>query len=282
MHDFKGRVAVVTGAGSGIGLGLARTFAREGMSVALLDRRAETLGGAAADVRALGARALAIGVDVSDRAALEDAADAIEAEFGRIDIVCNNAGVLVFGKAIEAVTSGEWDWIIGTNLYGAIHGVQIFLPRIRRHGQGGHIVNTASIGGFQVNPELLTGPYAVTKFGVVALSEALANDLAGTNIGVSVLAPAAVNTGIYRSPLDRPARFGGPEPGGDQTIDAVKNGMAPDLVGRRVIAAIRDGEFYVFTHMETRAWLQARHERILSAYAATARWAAAEGLSDGS
>lgn len=274
MQELAGRTAVVTGAGSGIGLGLARTFAREGMAVALLDYRAATLEPAARQVRDLGARALAIEVDVSDRAALERAASEIEAAFGNVHILCNNAGVLVFGKPVFEVTGDEWDWIVGVNLRGAINGAEIFLPRILRHGEPAHVVNTSSIGGFQVNPELQTGAYAVTKFGVVALSEALANDLAGTNVGVSVLAPAAVNTGIYNSAAVRP---GAEDPAkADPTPDRLKAGLSGDAIGRRVVRAIRDGDFYIFTHIETRAWLEARHKRIIDAYAATERWAAGE------
>lgn len=280
MKDFKGKVAVVTGAGSGIGLGMAHTFAQQGMAIVLCDNRPETLEPAADQVRKLGGRALTVSVDVSDRATLERAADEAEKAFGQIDIVCNNAGVLIGGKPIEATTPPEWDWLIGINLYGVINGVQTFVPRIRKHGHGGHVVNTSSIGGFQVRGEMLTGAYSVTKYGVLALTEALAHDLDGTGIGVSVLAPGAVNTNIFRSAMHRPARYGGPELE-DRTPDELKHGMSPDLVGRRVLAAIRDGDFYVFTHLETKPWLEARHARIIAAYDATERWAKAEGLLSG-
>jgi NAD(P)-dependent dehydrogenase (short-subunit alcohol dehydrogenase family) len=264
MDELAGKVAVVTGAGSGIGLGLARTFAQAGMAVALLDVRGETLPAAVEQVRAFGARAFALTVDVSDRAALSAAADAIERELGKIHVFCNNAGVLVFGKPILEIGFDEWDWIVRTNLVGTINGVEIFVPRMLAHGEPGHVVNTASIGGFQVRAEMRTGAYATVKYGVVALSEALAGDLAGTNVGVSILAPAAVNTGIYRSP--------------EQTPEELKAGMSPDLVGRRVLAAIRANELYVFTHVATKAWLERRHQRIIDAFDATERWARAEGL----
>lgn len=274
MNDLSGKVAVVTGAGSGIGLGIARAFAREGMAVALLDRRGDTLDGAAAQVRELGGRALPLEVDVTDRAALTQAADDVEKAFGRIDIACNNAGVLVAGKAIEDVSPLEWEWVLGVNLYGTINGIQAFLPRIRKHGQGGHIVNTASIGGFEVNPILRSGPYDVTKFAIVALSEALANDLAGTNIGVTILAPGAFVSDIRRSSEFRPARFGGPETIPAPTVRTGEPRLEPDVAGRRVVAAIRNNELYAFTHTEARVRVAPRLERILAALDATDRWAA--------
>ncbi len=193
MQIERGQVAVVTGAGSGIGLGIARAFASEGLAVALLDRRAERLASAAEQVEALGGRALPLEVDVADAGALSTAADAIEAAFGRIDIICNNAGVLVRGKGIEDVTPLESAMsVLDVNFYGTLNGINVFVPRIRKHGRGGHIVNTASIGGFEVSPVLRTGPYDVTKFAIVGLTEALANDLAGTNIGVTVFATGRV------------------------------------------------------------------------------------------
>jgi len=264
MEAFAGKVAVVTGAASGIGLGLARTFAQAGMTVALLDVRDDALAVAAANVRGFGVRALPLAVDVSDRQALTAAADTVERAFGNIHVVCNNAGVLVYGKPILAIGFDDWDRIVAINLGGTINGVEIFVPRVLAHGEPGHVVNTASIGGFQVRAELQTGAYAVVKYGVVALTEALAGDLAGTNVGVSILAPAAVNTGIYGSPSATP--------------DELRSGMSPDLVGRRVLTAIRDGELYVFTHLATKAWLTRRHQRIVDAFDATERWARNEGL----
>ena len=276
MRDFEGRVAAITGAASGIGLGMARTFARAGMKVALLDVRKEPLDAAVAEVRALGAEAIGVVTDVSKADSVEAAAARVEAEFGGVDIACNNAGVLVFEKPVEDITLAEWDWIVGVNLYGVVHGIRSFVPRIRKHGRGGHVVNTASIGGFQVAAALKTAAYAATKFAVVALTEGLRNDLEGTGIGVSVLAPAAVDTSIYRSPLHRPGEYGGPELGPDKTPDIIRAGMRPDQVGRRVLDAIRHEDFYVFTHVETRDWLLARHQKIIDGYEALARWEASE------
>ena len=215
--------------------------------------------------------------DVSDRAAVERAAKEAQGAFGAIHVVCNNAGVTMHGKSVADLTPSEWDWVIGVNLYGVIHGVQAFLPLIRSHGDEGHIVNTASIAGFQVRPGRRSGAYATTKYAVVALSESLAQDLADTPIGVSVLAPAAVNTRIYRSAENRPARYGGPYavPGNDlqDRLEAqLKGGLDPDTVGERVVRAIRQREFFVFTHMETRDWLDERHQRIRDAYAECEHW----------
>jgi NAD(P)-dependent dehydrogenase (short-subunit alcohol dehydrogenase family) len=213
---------------------------------------------------------------VSDRAAVAHAASEAQKAFGAVHVVCNNAGVTKHGKSVAELTLREWDWIVGVNLYGVIHGIQIFLPLIRSHGNEGHVVNTASIAGFQVRPGRRSGAYAATKYAVVALSESLAEDLSGTPVGVSVLAPAAVNTQIYRSGENRPARFGGPFtlPGNDPLHQQLKGGLDPDIVGERVVRAIREREFFVFTHRETKAWLAQRHQRILDAYAECARWEA--------
>jgi NAD(P)-dependent dehydrogenase (short-subunit alcohol dehydrogenase family) len=276
MREFEGKTAIVTGAGSGVGLGLARSFARCGMSVVLCDIRGDRLDSALADVRSLGARAIAVVTDVSDRSSVQDAADQALAAFGALHVACNNAGVTIHGKSVTDITPSEWDWLIGVNLYGVIHGIAVFLPVIRRHGDEGHIVNTASIAGFQVRGERRSGGYAATKFAVVALSESLAHDLADTPIGVSVLAPAAVNTKIYCSGENRPARFGGPywEPGNNRLQEELKGGLDPDDVGERVVRAIRDRELYVFTHMQSRDWLRARHQHIVDAFDGCGQWIA--------
>jgi NAD(P)-dependent dehydrogenase (short-subunit alcohol dehydrogenase family) len=276
MRELRGKTAVVTGAGSGIGLGLARTFARNGMAVVLCDIRGDRLDAALAELRGLGGRAIAVATDVSDPAQVENAAEVAQKAFGAVHVLCNNAGVAIHGKSVAELTTQEWDWLIGVNLRGVIHGITTFLPLIKAHGGEGHVVNTASIAGFQVRPGRRSGAYAATKYAVVALSESLAQDLAGTPIGVSVLAPAAVDTQIYLSGANRPARFGGPfaPPDDDPLQVELRRGLAPDAVGERVVRAIRGNEFFVFTHMETKAWLDERHRRIADAYGECERWQA--------
>lgn len=274
MESLQGKVGVVTGAGSGIGLGIARQFAREGMAVALLERRADTLDAAAAQVRELGGKALPLVVDVTEPNELEGAADAIEREFGKIHVICNNAGVVVGGKSLDEVTPLEWKWILDTNLGGCINGINTFVPRIRKHGEGGHVVNTSSIGGFEVNPVLRTGPYDVSKFAIVALTEALANDLAGTNVGVTIFAPGAFNTAIRQSTEFREARYGGPVTTPPPKVRTGEPRLEPDVAGRRVVDAIRSNELYAFTHPEARKRVEPRLRRILEALDATDKWAA--------
>ena len=266
--DLKGKTAFVTGAASGIGLGLARTFARHGMNVALADIQEAALAEARREVEGLGAKAVAIQTDVSDRASVQRAAEQTIVAFGKVHVVCSNAGVEVAGKKIGEIRPEEWDWVLGVNLYGVIHGVETFLPLIRRHGEGGHIVNTASIGGLQVRHDFFHAPYAVTKYGVVALSEALAGELAGTNIGVSVLCPGAVNTHIWDSGKTRPARFGGPVEQPNHAFLAsmiARDGIHPDRVGERVVQAIQANELFVLTHAGVREVVTARHRRIEAA-----------------
>lgn len=262
MEKLAGRVAVITGGASGIGLGIARAAAAAGMKLALLDVEEAALEDAR---RSLGADALALRADVSDPATLAAAAERVLARFGRIDVVCNNAGVLVQGPLAES-RSRDWEWLVGVNLLGVAHGVRVFVPHLRAHGEGGHVVNTASIAGLTALPEL--GIYSATKYAVVALSEALREELAPEGIGVSVLCPGGVRTRIHEAGRNRPAVLGGPDAGAGRraTDTAVETGMDPLAVGERVLRAIRANELYVLTHPEFRAAFAARAEAILAAY----------------
>ncbi|MFM9972823.1 MAG: SDR family NAD(P)-dependent oxidoreductase [Burkholderiales bacterium] len=277
LSNLKGKGAIVTGAAGGIGLGIARTLARQGANVLLADIDSTTLESARQAVAALGVQAFAITVDVSDAAAVQAAAANAESMLGKVHFVFNNAGVEIGGRALADVSDAEWEWIFGVNVFGVINGIRHFVPLIQRHGEGGHVVNTASIAGFQVNQEYRLGPYSATKAAVVALSEALAQDVeasvaTGAKIGVSVLCPAAVSTRITESERNRPARFGGPP---SQSVSnerreklraALATGMTPDEVGERVLRAMRNGDFYIFTHDEPKHWLELRFGRILGAF----------------
>ncbi len=269
ITDFAGKGAVVTGAASGIGRGIAGALAGAGARVVLADFDAAGAERAAAELAAAGADASSLALDVSDREAVYRAAETVQARLGRVHILCNNAGVGYEGVPVDDIPDGDWDWVLGVNLFGVIHGIKAFVPLIAAHGEGGHVVNTASIGGMQVRPGFHRGAYVTAKYAVVGLSEALANDVARHGIGVSVLCPAAVDTQIYKPERDRPARFGGATDigrGSEHLRGLLKAGMSPDTIGQWVLRAIRDRAFYILPHAETREWLDERHERIRAAY----------------
>lgn len=267
-QDLNGKTAIVTGAASGIGSGIAQTLARAGMNVALLDIQERGLDDLRLQIESSGGKAIALAADVSDAASLAAAAQRAEDAYGRIHVAVNNAGVAMHGTPLEEIELQDWNWVIGVNIYGVIHGIRTFVPMIRKHGEGGHIVNTASIGGLQMRPGWNTGAYSMTKYAVVALSEALEQELSGSGIGVSVLCPAAVRTAIYDSAKNRPARLGGPYRREQQHFlkDTIADGLTPLAVGERVLQAIRDDEFFVFTHSEPRPLIEERHRRIMQAF----------------
>jgi NAD(P)-dependent dehydrogenase (short-subunit alcohol dehydrogenase family) len=280
VKDLAGKTAFVTGAAQGIGLGIARSLAKAGVNVALADIDAEGLARAVAEIEALGVRSLGIPVDVSDAPAMERAADRVSS-FGPLHILVNNAGVAAAPQPISQLKPDEWAWLFAVNVHGVLHGLRFFLPLIRRHGEGGHVVNTASIAGLQVRPGRGTGGYATTKYAVVAISESLEHELAGSGIGVSVLCPAAVDTSIYESSKRRPMRFGGPfvpPEGSPAKAQMIPDGLAPDIVGDRVVHAIRTQEFFVFTHEGPRVWIEERHLRLMEGFDRAARYNREHGL----
>lgn len=268
MRQLEGKTAFVTGAASGIGLGIARALAGAKLNIALADIEEAPLERACAEIQVLGVQATATVLDVADREGMYRAAEDVERVFGRVDVLVNNAGVGFVGTPLDEIRDQDFDWVIGVNLHGVIHGIKAFVPLIKRHGEGGHVVNTSSIGGFQVKPGWNHGLYALTKFAVVALSEGLEQDLEPHGIGVSVLAPAAVSTQIYQAGRNRPEGYGGPFRRSEDhpVAGAAAAGMSADAVGERVLRAIRRNEFYIFTHPETREWLELRHRRILEAF----------------
>ena len=276
--ELSGKTAFVTGAANGIGLGICRALARNGVNLVLADIERAALEKAREELATFNIRTRAIEVDVSDAAAFERAADEAEAEFGNIHFLFNNAGITLRPTPLWEITPQQWEWVFGVNIFGVINGLRALVPRMIAHGEAGHVVNTASIGGLQVNPKLRNGSYAMTKYAVVAASEALALDLEGSKLGVSVLCPALVSTTLYASAERRPERLGGPfeRPGADIAKAWMAAGLAPDDVGKRVLDAVARGEFFIFTHEEPREWIEARHQRLMAGFDSIARYNARE------
>jgi len=268
MKELKGKVAAVTGAASGLGRSMALAFAAEGMDLALADVDEVNLSSVQDEVLAKGVRAITLKVDVSNAQQLEIFRDQTLTRLGGVHVVCNNAGVSPLGAVWEN-SPADWQWILGVNLWGVIHGVRAFTPHLIKQDEG-HIVNTASVAGLISPPG--SGAYNVTKHGVVALSESLYHDLRERNskVGVSVLCPAYVPTGIVDSERNRPKDL--PiSTKSEATLareamlrKAVTSGkISADQVAQAVLAAIRDERFYILTHPRIKGAIQARMEDIL-------------------
>ena len=266
MKMLEGRVAAVTGAASGLGRAMALAFAGEGMHAALADVDEPGLKSTLDEVQSRGVRAFAMRVDVSRYQEVESFCSKAIAQFGATHVVCNNAGVSPLGAVWEN-TLADWQWILGVNLWGVIHGVRAFVPRLLAQGEG-HVVNTASVAGLISPPGM--GAYNVTKHAVVALSESLYHDLRlrGSPVGVSVLCPAYVPTGIADSERNRPRELLNPakNPSKEEALlkKAVASGkLSADDVARAVVAAVKEERFYVLTHPRIKGAIRARMEDIL-------------------
>jgi NAD(P)-dependent dehydrogenase (short-subunit alcohol dehydrogenase family) len=260
IADLDGKVAVVTGGASGIGLGIARRLAAAGAKLVIGDIEAGALRDAAGDLDAL-----PVQTDVRDRAAVQALADAAVERFGTVNVIVNNAGVGPFGR-IADLTEADWRWILDVNLWGVIHGVGVFLPILQGAAGGGHIVNTASMAGLRPGPNL--GAYSVAKYGVVSLTETLAAELAqdGSQVGVTVLCPGPVPTNIGTSTRNRPAGLEGALQDAELPMLEGRTWMQPDQVGDIVVEAIRENHLYAITHPAMFGPVQQRFDAITEAF----------------
>jgi NAD(P)-dependent dehydrogenase (short-subunit alcohol dehydrogenase family) len=267
MRELRGKTAVVTGGASGIGRAMAERFLAEGMRVVIADVEPHALDAAAKDLGA-GGEVLAVRTDVAQAADVEALAEQAWSRFGRVDVLCNNAGVSI-GGLVWQHTVADWEWMLGVNLWGVVHGVRVFVPRMLAQGGEGHVVNTASVAGLTSNAFM--GIYNVTKHAVVTLSETLRKDLAmvGGTIGVSVLCPGFVQTQIADADRNRPAGLqNAAKPERSAAIDgAIRSmlaaGLPPAEVAAAVADAIRTERFYILTHPELTPHVRARMEDIV-------------------
>lgn len=278
MQDLAGKTAFVTGGASGIGLALAQAFAGAGMKVMLADIEAGALDAAVSGLRASGADVHGVICDVADAGSVDRAAAETFRTFGKVHVLCNNAGVAA-GSGIDDISLDSWRWVMDVNVMGVVHGVRAFLPHIRAHGEGGHVVNTASMAGLQSGGGF--SPYAASKYAVVSMSEGLAKQLDGLGVGVSVLCPSFVRTRIGESGRNRQQdRYGAPPVHAPDSqagklsawiADKLRTGLDPAVLASRTIDAIREGELYVFTHPD---WYWEVEERFAAIEASMAKWAA--------
>lgn len=263
MRDLAGKVAFITGGASGMGLGMARAFASEGMKLMLADVNEARLAEVEQEFKDKGVDVATILCDVTKLEQVNAAADATVERFGKVHVLCNNAGINV-GGTYEELSQQDWDWVIAVNQLGVQYGISAFLPKIKAHGEGGHIVTTSSMAGM-VNAGPGWAPYNASKFAVVIMNEVLYSELKETNIGVSVLCPGAVATNIIEAADSRPSDFGS---SGDKPVIAgdvaelLEHGLDPDVVGKLVLEGIQEEQFYLFTDPRMFKAVERRFERI--------------------
>jgi NAD(P)-dependent dehydrogenase (short-subunit alcohol dehydrogenase family) len=267
MDELSGTTAVVTGAASGIGYGIASVLAGRGVNVVLADIE-EPAGEQAADrISAAGGTAVFVPTDVADLDAVRALAAIARDRFGSVEILCNNAGVSYPCRGVDA-THEDWQWIVGVNLWGVVHGVEVFLPEMVASGRPAHIVNTASMNG--LFPSAYSPMYSATKYAVVGLTETLRNELVDTQVGVSVLCPAGVVTRIMQSERNRPAALARPVPLPPHTPSStfdLSPALQPEQAGELVVQAILDDRLYVFTDPKVRPYVDEHYQRMLADFA---------------
>lgn len=274
IDELRGRVAVVTGGGSGIGRGIARTFGAEGMTVAVVDVQASKAGAVAAEIESAGGRAFAIGADVTSVDSLAAAARSIVAQAGGVNVLCANAGVLARVGPLAQHTIGDWEYTLAVNVLGIVKTVGAFLPALRARAPCAHVVTTASLGGLVSEVRAPLGAYIASKYACVGYSEMLRAELAGDGIGVSVLCPGVVSSDLMGTSADnRPQAFGAqPAPqlaaaggaAGASLPPALLHAMPAEDVGPIVVRAIRANRFHVLTHPQARRLVEGRFRAMLA------------------
>jgi NAD(P)-dependent dehydrogenase (short-subunit alcohol dehydrogenase family) len=267
VQEFQNRVAVITGGASGIGLAMAERFAREGMRLVLADIEDARLHETASAFRAKGTAVLAIRVDVTKPADVEALAEAVYVEFGAVHILCNNAGVISEGAPVWREPLSNWEWVMGVNFWGVLHGVRAFTPRMLAQADEGHIINTASLAGLTTRP--LMSVYNVSKHAVVALSECLFTELQMTEkkLHVSVLCPVFAKTGLAEAIRNRPADAEHvPDSFGffDALKQVVEQGTSPDEIAEHVVTAVKEKRFWILPHPVGDQSVRDRFENMLA------------------
>ena len=268
MEDVSGKVAFITGAASGMGLGMARAFTAAGMKVMLADIDESALAAAGKELIDKGADVDTIICDVTKEKSVFDAADATVERFGKVHVLCNNAGVNVAGT-FEELSQRDWDWVVAANQFGVQYGMTAFIPKIKAHGEGGHIMTTSSMAGV-ISAGPGWGPYNASKFAAVVMSEVLRSELKESNIGVSVLCPGGVATNIINSSKHRPPQYGSPDdkPAATSNLDRLlAEALDPDVVGKLVLEGILENQLYLFTDPRMIKLVERRHERMMQGFA---------------
>ena len=271
MSKFTGKTAVISGGAEGIGLSIAKALGEQNMNIVLTDINEENLQKACLELEANKVSVLPVVLDVAKEDQWELVAEKAVARFGKIHMVVNNAGVGGESGSIESQNNKGWQWALDVNLMGVVYGAKVMVPLIKQHDEGGWVVNVASIAGMGGVP--YSGAYTATKAAVVALSESWAGELENTGINVSVLCPAFVQTRIYDSERNRPVQYKSDAINSDnensflnRAKELVKNGIEVSIVGKRVVEALNDGEFYIFTHPNYHPILEKRSADIDEAF----------------
>ena len=267
--EIAGKVAVVTGGASGIGRGIARALAARGADVVVADVEVARAREVAAEIARGGVRGLGVACDVTERTSVEALAERAWTDLGRVDILCNNAGVGTLAPVAE-IPVRDAEWIFAVNFWGVLHGCQVFVPRFIAAGRPAHIVNTGSEHSLGV-PFPGMGLYTASKHAVLGLSDVLRRELAEHRIGVSILCPGVVRTDIWNAGRSRPERFGGPQQSPAQFARLFDTGMDPDEVGRLVAAGVAADDFFILSHPEVRSVAAARCRDVLAAFDAADR-----------